>query len=184
MVEPSAATRAASLAKAPTGIQGLDEITRGGLPRGRATLVCGGPGCGKTLLALEFLLRGARDYGEPGVCIAFEETTSELAQNVRSLGFDVEQLVEQGRLAVDFVRIERNELVECGDYDLDGLFIRIGHAAERIGAKRIVLDTIECLFGGLSNEAILRGELQRLLSWLKERGLTVVITGERGEGAL
>jgi circadian clock protein KaiC len=173
-----------SLPKAPSGIQGLDEITGGGLPRGRPTLVCGSAGCGKTLLAMEFLVRGAMQYGEPGVFMAFEETGQELAQNVRSLGFDLDQLAEQKKVIVDFVRVERSEIEETGDYDLEGLFVRIGHAIDTIGAKRVVLDTIETLFAGLSNAAILRAELRRLFRWLKDRGVTAVITGERGQGTL
>src|SRR3954452_14554603 len=172
------------LPKAPTGIQGLDEITGGGLPRGRPTLVCGSAGCGKTLLSMEFLVRGAMDYGEPGVFMAFEENAEELTQNVRSLGFDLDKLVRQKKLVLDFVRVERNEIDETGDYDLEGLFIRLNAAIESIGAKRVVLDTIEALFSGLQNEAILRSELRRLFRWLKDKGVTAIITGERGDGQL
>ena len=172
------------LAKAPTGIQGLDEITGGGLPRGRPTLVCGAAGCGKTLMAVEFLVRGALNYNEPGVLMAFEETADELAKNVRSLGFDLDQLVEEKKLIVDFVRVERAEIEETGDYDLEGLFVRLNYAIDTIGAKRVVLDTIETLFSGLSNAAILRAELRRLFRWLKDKGVTAVITGERGDGSL
>jgi circadian clock protein KaiC len=173
-----------SLPKAATGILGLDEVTGGGLPRGRPTLVCGGAGCGKTLLAMEFLVRGATELGEPGVFIAFEETAEELAQNVRSLGFDLEDLAAKRKLLIDHVHVERSEIEETGEYDLEGLFIRLGHAIDSIGAKRVVLDTIETLFGGLSNETILRSELRRLFRWLKDKGVTAVITGERGEGSL
>ena len=173
-----------SLPKAPIGIQGLDEITGGGLPRGRPTLICGSSGCGKTLLAMEFLVRGATQFGEPGVFMAFEETAHELTQNVRSLGFDLDDLVAKKKLALDFVRVERSEIEETGDYDLEGLFVRLNHAIETIGAKRVVLDTIETLFIGLSNESILRAELRRLFRWLKDKGVTAVITGERGQGAL
>ncbi len=172
------------LAKAPTGIQGLDEITGGGLPRGRPTLVCGSAGCGKTLLAMEFLVRGATQFGEPGVFMSFEETAAELTQNVRSLGFDLDDLVQQKKLAMDFVRIERNEIEETGEYDLEGLFVRLNYAIDSIGAKRVVLDTLETLFGGLSNVSILRGELRRLFRWLKDKGVTAVITGEQGDGTL
>ena len=172
------------LAKAPSGIDGLDEITEGGLPLGRPTLVCGSAGCGKTLLSMEFLVRGATEYDEPGVFIAFEETADELAKNVRSLGFDLEKLIQQKKLLVDYVRVERAEIEETGDYDLEGLFIRLGHAIDSIGAKRVVLDTIEVLFGGLSNETILRSEIRRLFRFLKDKGVTAVITGERGEGTL
>jgi circadian clock protein KaiC len=177
-------SRSGRLPKAATGIQGLDEITDGGLPRGRPTLVCGSAGCGKTLLAIEFLVRGATEYGEPGVLVTFEETADELAQNVRSLGFDLDALIEGKQLAVDHVRVDRAEIEETGDYDLEGLFIRLGHAIDSIGAKRVVLDTIETLFSGLSNEAILRAELNRLFRWLKDRGVTAIITGERGAGTL
>jgi circadian clock protein KaiC len=173
-----------SLPKAATGIEGLDEITGGGLPRGRPTLVCGSAGCGKTLLAMEFLVRGATQFGEPGVFMAFEETAEELTRNVRSLGFDLDDLADQNKLLVDYVHVERSEIEETGEYDLEGLFIRLGHAIDTVGAKRVVLDTIETLFGGLSNAAILRSELRRLFRWLKDRGVTAVITGERGDGQL
>ncbi|HET7208034.1 MAG TPA: circadian clock protein KaiC [Terriglobales bacterium] len=173
-----------SLPKAPTGIQGLDEITQGGLPRGRPTLVCGGAGCGKTLLAMEFLVRGAMQFDEPGVFMAFEETGPELTQNVRSLGFDLDRLAEQKKLVLDFVRVERSEIDETGDYDLEGLFIRLGAAIDTVGAKRVVLDTIEALFSGFQNEGILRAELRRLFRWLKDKGVTAIITGERGDGTL
>lgn len=173
-----------TLPKAPTGIAGLDEITFGGLPRGRPTLVCGSAGCGKTLFAMEFLVRGATEYGEPGVLMAFEETPEELTQNVRSLGFDLDKLIKQKKIALDFVRVERSEIEETGEYDLEGLFIRLNAAIESIGAKRVVLDTIEALFSGLQNEGVLRAELRRLFRWLKEKGVTAIITGERGEGTL
>lgn len=172
------------LPKAATGIAGLDEITAGGLPRGRPTLLCGSAGCGKTLLAMEFLVRGAVQYGEPGVFMAFEESAEELAQNVRSLGFDLDDLAAQNKLVIDYVHIERSEIEETGEYDLEGLFIRLGLAIDSIGAKRVVLDTIETLFGGLSNPAILRSELRRLFRWLKDKGVTTIITGERGDGSL
>jgi circadian clock protein KaiC len=172
------------LPKAPTGIRGLDEITQGGFPRGRPTLICGSAGAGKTLLAMEFLVRGATEYNEPGVFMAFEETAPELTQNVRSLGFDLDELAKEKKLVIDFVRLERSEIDETGDYDLEGLFIRLGAALDAIGAKRVVLDTIENLFAGLQNEGILRAELRRLFRWLKDRGVTAVITAERGEGAL
>lgn len=173
-----------TLPKSATGIQGLDEITGGGLPRGRPTLVCGAAGCGKTLLAMEFLVRGATELDESGVFVAFEETAEELTENVRSLGFDLDELVEQGKLSLDHVRVERSEIEETGEYDLEGLFIRLGYAIDSIGAKRVVLDTLETLFGGLSNAAILRAELRRLFRWLKDRGVTAIITGERGDGQL
>lgn len=173
-----------TLPKTPTGIQGLDEVTGGGLPRGRPTLVCGGAGCGKTLLAMEFVTRGATLYDEPGVFMAFEETAEELAANVRSLGFDLDDLIRRKKLVVDFVRVERQEIEETGEYDLEGLFVRLGHAIDTIGAKRVVLDTIEALFSGLSNTAILRAELRRLFRWLKDKGVTAVITAERGDGTL
>lgn len=172
------------IAKALTGIEGLDEITRGGLPRGRPTLVCGGAGCGKTLLALEFLMRGAVQFDEPGVLITFEESPDEIATNVASLGFDLEAMIAERRLAIDHVRIDRAEIEEAGEYDLEGLFIRIQLAIDEVGAKRIVLDTIESLFSSFTDEAVLRAELRRLFRFLKDRGLTAVITGERGEGQL
>jgi circadian clock protein KaiC len=174
-------TERPQLPKAPTGIRGLDEITGGGLPLGRPTLVCGSAGCGKTLLAMEFLVRGATEFGEPGVFMAFEESAEELAQNVRSLGFDLTDLEARDRLAVDHVHVERNEIEEAGEYDLEGLFIRLGFAIDSIGAKRVVLDTLETLFGGLDNVGVLRSELRRLFRWLKDKGVTTVITGERGD---
>lgn len=173
-----------SLPKAPTGVSGLDEVTFGGLPRGRPTLICGAAGCGKTLLAMEFLVRGATEFGEPGVFMAFEETPEELAQNVRSLGFDLDALAADGRLVLDHVHVERHEIQETGEYDLEGLFLRLGFAIDSVGAKRVVLDTIETLFGGLSNEVMLRSELRRLFRWLKEREVTAIITAERGDGTL
>src|SRR4051812_46294051 len=166
-----------TLRKAPTGIRGLDEITNGGLPAGRPTLVCGSAGCGKTLLAMEFLVRGATEYDEPGVFMAFEETAEELGQNVASLGFDLQGLIDQGKLSIDHVHVERSEIEETGEYDLEGLFIRLGFAIDSIGARRVVLDTIETLFSGLSDQAILRAELRRLFRWLKDRGVTAIITG-------
>jgi circadian clock protein KaiC len=181
---PRVAQGAASLPKAATGISGLDEITEGGLPRGRPTLVCGSAGCGKTLLAMEFLIRGAIRFGEPGAYITFEETEEELAQNVRSLGYDVERLIAEGKLAFDHVHLERHQIEEAGEYDLEGLFLRIGLAIDSVGARRVVLDTIESLFSGFSNPALLRAELRRLFRWLKDRGVTAIITGERGEGAI
>jgi circadian clock protein KaiC len=172
------------LPKAPTGIQGLDEITGGGLPKGRPTLVCGSAGCGKTLFAMEFLVRGATQFNEPGVFMAFEETAQDLTQNVASLGFDLKDLIARKKMVLDFVYIERSEIEETGEYDLEGLFIRLGHAIDSIGAKRVVLDTIESLFSGLPNPLILRAELRRLFRWLKTKGVTAIITGERGEGTL
>jgi circadian clock protein KaiC len=178
------ASSAAQLPKCPTGIQGLDEITGGGLPRGRPTLVCGGAGCGKTLLAMEFLVRGAMQLNEPGVFMSFEETDAELKSNVRSLGFDLADLVRRKKLVLDHVHIERSEIQETGEYDLEGLFVRLNHAIDSIGAKRVVLDTMEALFAGLPNEAILRAELRRLFRWLKGKGVTAVITAERGREQL
>lgn len=180
--KPNAPLRA--LPKSLTGIIGLDEITGGGLPKGRPTLICGGAGCGKTLFSMEFLVRGALEYGEPGVFMAFEEKTDELTVNVASLGFDLQQLQQEKLIKLDYVRIERSEIEETGEYDLDGLFIRLGYAIDSIGAKRVVLDTIENLFSGLTNQGILRAELRRLFEWLKEKKVTTVITGEKGEGTL
>jgi circadian clock protein KaiC len=174
----------ARLPKSPTGIQGLDEITGGGLPRGRPTLVCGGPGCGKTLFAAEFIVRGAAQYGEPGVFMSFEETDRELKRNVASLGFDLAGLVKRKKIALDHVHIERSEIQETGEYDLEGLFVRLNHAIDSIGAKRVALDTLEALFASLSDEATLRAELRRLFRWLKKKGVTAVITAERGKEEL
>ncbi|SDS13099.1 circadian clock protein KaiC [Opitutus sp. GAS368] len=175
---------AALLPKCPTGIQGLDEITGGGLPLGRPTLVCGGAGCGKTLLAAEFLVRGAVQFDEPGVLISFEETETELKANVTSLGFDLAGLVRRKKILIDYVHIEPGEVHESGEYDLEGLFVRLNHAIDSIGAKRVVLDTLEALFAGLRNEGILRAELRRLFRWLKDKGVTAVITAERGRESL
>ena len=170
--------------KAPTGIAGLDELTSGGLPRGRPTLVCGGAGCGKTVLGLEILVRGATQYGEPGAIFTFEESSDELAANVASFGFDLPGLIAQKKLIVDHVLIEPSEFEEAGDYNLDGLFIRLAHAIDAVGAKRVLLDTIEVLFAGLGNKDILRSELRRLFRWLKDKGVTAVVTAERGERSL
>ncbi len=172
------------LHKEPTGIPGFDEITRGGLPSGRASLICGSAGAGKTLFAMEFLVRGATIYNDPGVFMSFEESSDELATNVASLGFDLNQLIEEKKLVLDYVFIERSEIEETGEYDLEGLFLRLGHAIDSIGAKRVVLDTLEALFAALPNEAIIRAELRRLFRWLKEKGVTALITCERGEGRL
>jgi len=170
--------------KSPTGIQGLDEITGGGLPRGRPTLICGGPGCGKTILAMEFLINGARQFGEPGVFLSFEETVEDLTMNFASLGLDPRPLSARKKLSLDYVQVEPNQIQETGAYDLDGLFIRLGHAIDGIGAKRVVLDTIETLFSGLSQTRLLRAELRRLFTWLKTKGVTAIVTGERGEGGM
>lgn len=177
-------SKSQELQKERTGISGFDEVTRGGLPKGRPTLICGSAGAGKTLFAMEFLVRGATQFKEPGVFISFEESNEELTTNVASLGFDLNELVEQKKLVLDYVFIERSEIEETGEYDLEGLFLRLEHAINQIGAKRIVLDTLEALFSALPNEAIIRAELRRLFRWLKEKGLTAVITCERGEGTL
>ncbi|HET9401490.1 MAG TPA: circadian clock protein KaiC [Candidatus Acidoferrales bacterium] len=170
--------------KTPTGIRGFDEIMGGGIPKGRPTIVCGGPGCGKTMFGVEFLVRGAMEFDEPGVLITFEESFEEMAQNVASLGFDLKGLAAQKKLAMDFVKIEPSEIEETGEYDLEGLFIRLDYAVKSVGAKRVVLDTVEALFSAFSNVAILRAEIRRLFRWLKDRNLTTVLTAERGEGAL
>lgn len=175
--------RPGELQKSRTGISGLDDITGGGLPLGRSTLVCGPAGCGKTLLAMEFLVRGI-DFGEPGVFVAFEESADDLVANFASLGFDLPKAEADGLLVIDHIKVDRNEIQETGDWDLDGLFLRLGRAIDSVGAKRIVIDTIETLFGAFSNTAILRAELHRLFGWLKDRGVTAVITGERGDGTL
>lgn len=177
-------TQLPQLAKTLTGIDGLDEITLGGLPQGRPTLVCGSAGCGKTLFSLEFIVRGAVQFGEPGVFVTFEEKARELALNVASLGFDLKDLQEKNKIKIDYVHIEKSEIEETGEYDLEGLFIRLGYAIDSIGAKRVVLDTIENLFSGLTNQAILRSELRRLFQWLKDKGVTAIITGERGKKTL
>ena len=170
--------------KSRTGIGGFDEITEGGLPTGRPTLVCGGPGCGKTLFAMQFLVSGTTRFDEPGVFMSFEEPSDDLAKNVASLGFDLNELIASGKMAMDTVIVERSELEESGEYDLEGLFLRLDFAIRSVGAKRVVLDTIESLFSGFNNQAILRAELRRLFRFLKDRGVTVVLTGERGEGQL
>jgi len=176
--------KTAGIEKCPTGIRGLDEITNGGLPRGRPTLVCGGAGSGKTLLAMEFIVRGIRDYGEPGVFMAFEETTEDLTKNVGSLGFDLQEMVDRKQLELDYVRIERSEIEETGEYDLEGLFVRLNNMIDEVGVKRVAIDTIEALFAGLPDEAILRAELRRLFRWLKEKGVTTIITAEQGDKTL
>lgn len=169
------------LEKSLTGIKGLDEVTKGGLPKGRPTLVCGGAGSGKTLLAAEFLVRGALQFGEPGVFMSFEETSDELTKNVVSLGFKLDDLVAQKKISLDYIQIDRSEIEETGEYDLEGLFIRLEHAIASVGAKRVVLDTIETLFSGIPNPAVVRAELKRLFQWLKNKGMTTIITGEQGE---
>ena len=173
-----------ALAKSRTGIRGLDEITFGGLPRGRPTLVCGRAGCGKTLFSVEFLIHGVIDYDEPGVFVAFEETEEDLTKNVASLGFDLDKLSRQKKIVVEHIHVDPENIEETGDYDLEGLFIRLEAAIDAVGAKRVVLDTIETLFGALTNQGILRAELNRLFSWLKDKGVTTLITAERGQGAL
>jgi len=172
------------LPKTPTGISGLDDVTCGGLPAGRTTLVCGGPGCGKTLLAATFLINGAVMFDEPGVFMSFEESSADLLQNVASLGFDPRRLLDDRKLAMDYVRVERSEIEESGDYDLEALFVRLGFAIDSVGAKRVVLDTLEVLFAGLGDTQLLRAELRRLFAWLKERQVTAVITAEQGDGEL
>ena len=170
--------------KALSGIPGLDEITGGGLPRGRTTIVCGGPGCGKTMLGIEFLVRGAVEFNEPGVIMAFEESPQEMASNVASLGFNLEELAAQKKLFLDYVPVDPSEIAETGAYDLEGLFIRLQNAVDTIGAKRVMFDTLEALFTGFSNTNVLRAELRRLFQWLKERKLTAIVTAERGDGTL
>lgn len=173
-----------ALLKTPTGINGLDEITNGGFPKGRPVLICGSAGCGKTLFATQFLVKGITEYNEPGVFMSFEESASDLTQNFNSLGFDFEKLKADKKLYVDHVRIERSEIEETGEYDLEGLFIRLNYAIDTVGAKRVVLDTLESLFSGMENMALLRSEIRRLFTWLKEKGVTAIITGERGESSL
>jgi circadian clock protein KaiC len=173
-----------ALEKSPTGITGFDEITKGGVPQGRPTIVCGGPGCGKTMFALEFLVRGAMQYDEPGVLMTFEETTEEMTKNVASLGFDLKELEARKKLFMDYVRVEPTEIQETGEYDLEGLFVRLQHAVDSVGAKRVVLDTLEAVFSGFGNSGLLRAEIRRLFRWLKDRGLTTVVTAEKGDGTL
>ena len=189
MATPSARRKPESrvlpqLAKARTGIAGFDEITKGGVPQGRPTIICGGPGCGKTMFAVEFLVRGATEFGEPGVLMTFEETAAEMNKNVNSLGFDLDDLAARKKLVMDYVRIEPAEIQETGTYDLEGLFIRLQYAVDKIGAKRVVLDTLEAVFSGFSNQGLLRAEIRRLFRWLKDRGLTTIVTAERGHGTL
>jgi circadian clock protein KaiC len=181
---PLEAIAVTGLPKAPTGIAGFDDITLGGLPTGRPSLFCGAAGCGKTLFAVTFLVNGVLTYDEPGVFMSFEERAKDVAANVSSLGYDLDGLVAGGKLLIDYVRVERSEIEEAGEYDLEGLFVRLGYAVDSIGAKRVVLDTIESLFGSFNNASILRAELRRLFGWIKDRGLTAIITAERGDGAL
>ncbi|SRR5579871_2772311 len=176
--------RAAGIEKSPTGINGFDEVTYGGLPKGRPTLLCGSAGCGKTLFGMTFLYKGAVEFDEPGVFITFEEQPEDLIQNVGSLNYDLQKLIAQKKLAVDHVHVDPTQIAESGDYDLEGLFIRLGHAIDSVGAKRVVIDTIEALFSGLENHALLRSELRRLFEWLKEKDVTAIITAERGDGTL
>ena len=173
-----------ALQKVPTGIRGLDQITHGGFPRGRTALVCGGPGTGKTLLGLEFLVKGATEFNEAGVCFAFEETAEELVTNMASLGYDLDALIKAKKLCIDYIHVERKQIEETGEYDLEAMFIRLRHAIDHVKAKRVLLDTIELLFLGLENEGIVRAELRRLFHWLKEAGVTAVITAEAGEHSL
>jgi circadian clock protein KaiC len=184
ITKPEARSRLPELRKAPTGIAGLDEITYGGLPAGRPSLVCGSAGCGKTLFGLHFLVRGALDYGEPGVFVAFEEREEDLIQNVASLGFDLNDLIARRLLSIDHIHVDRMEIEENGEYDLEGLFLRLGSAIAEVGAKRVVIDTLETIFGAFSNAAILRSELRRLFRWLKEHDVSTIVTAERGEGSL
>lgn len=172
------------ISKSPTGIDGFDDLTLGGVPTGRPTLVCGSAGCGKTLFATTFLIHGARDFDEPGVFVTFEERPGDIVDNVASLGFALNKLVDDQKIAFEYVALDRSELEEAGDYDLEGLFLRLEVAIESVGAKRVVLDTIESLFSAFSNEAILRAEIRRLFDWLKDKGMTTVITAERGDGSL
>jgi circadian clock protein KaiC len=172
------------LEKTPTGISGFDEITNGGLPSQRPTLICGDAGAGKTLFSIEFIVRGILEFNEPGVIMVFEEKAEDLSLNVASFGYNLKKLQKDGRLWIDHVHVDRSEIEETGLYDLDGLFIRLGHAIDSIGAKRVMLDTIENLFGSFDNEGILRAELRRLFNWLKAKGVTAIITAEKGIGML
>jgi circadian clock protein KaiC len=172
------------LRKSPTGIEGLDDITEGGLPTGRPTLICGSAGCGKTLMGIQFIYKGISEFNEPGIIMTFEEPLEDLAKNVSSLGIDLKKLIADKKLRVDHVKIEKSEIEETGDFDLEGLFVRLEHAIDSIGAKRVLLDTIESLFSGIENQAILRSEIRRLFAWLKDKGVTTIITGERGDQTL
>ena len=174
----------APIEKAPTGIAGLDEITRGGLPARRSTLVCGGPGCGKTVLAMEFLVRGAEQFGEPGLFVSFEEKPQSLVENFRSFGFDLNDLVGKKLLKIAHIDLSHAEVIETGEFTLEGLLIRLEHGIREIGAKRVVLDTMETIFSALSNTESLRGEIARLFRWLRDKGVTAVITGEKGKEEL
>lgn len=176
--------KAKGIPKISTGINGLDEITAGGFPKGRPILICGTAGCGKTMFGLQFLVKGITEHDEPGVFMSFEESSNDLSKNVKSLGFDLESLKEQNKLRVDYIHIERSEIEETGEFDLEGIFIRLNYAIDSIGAKRVVLDTLESLFSGIDNMAILRSEIRRLFQWLKKKGVTAIITGERGENTL
>lgn len=173
-----------AIAKAPTGIQGLDEVTHGGLPKGRPTLLCGAAGCGKTLFSMSFLYNGIVDYGEPGVFVAFEERPEDIITNVGSLNYDLARMIAERKLVIDHIQIESNQYEQSGEFDLEGLFIRLGFAIDSIGAKRVVIDTLETLFGALKDQAIIRAELRRLFEWLKDKGVTAIITAERGDGVL
>jgi circadian clock protein KaiC len=184
MAREKSSTKSVELPKAPTGISGFDDITYGGLPKGRPTLVAGGAGSGKTMLAMEFIVHGALEFNDPGVYVTFEENVKDLKNNFASLGFDLEKLIESKKIAIDHVFVERNQIEETGEYNLEALFIRLGYAIDSIGAKRVALDTIEVLFAGLRNDAVVRSELLRLFRWLKDRGITAVVTGERGEKTL
>ena len=184
MTKPSQKKSTEKLAKSPSGIAGLDELTFGGLPKGRPTLICGSAGCGKTLLSLEFLVRGAIQYNEPGVFLAFEETAEELAKNLASLGYNLNELIARKKIIVDYIHLDRSEIEEAGEYDLEGLFLRLGHAIDSIGAKRVGIDTLEAIFSAFTDQFILRSELRRLFRWLKDKGVTAIITAERGDGAL
>ena len=184
MAKPSHKKSTEKLAKSPSGIAGLDELTFGGLPKGRPTLICGSAGCGKTLLSLEFLVRGAIHYNEPGVFLAFEETAEELAENLASLGYNLNELIARKKIIVDYIHLDRSEIEEAGEYDLEGLFLRLGHAIDSIGAKRVGIDTLEAIFSAFTNQFILRSELRRLFRWLKDKRVTAIITAERGDGAL
>lgn len=174
----------ANIAKVSTGIEGLDEITNGGFPKGRPVVICGSAGCGKTLFGIQFIVNGILEHDEPGVFVSFEESAPDLTSNAASLGFDLDKLTSEGKLRIDYIRVERSEIEETGEYDLEGLFIRLNYAIDTIGAKRVVLDTLESLFSGIQNEGLLRAEIRRLFRWLKEKGVTTIITGERGDVTL
>jgi circadian clock protein KaiC len=168
------------LLKCPTGIKGFDEITEGGLPKNGTTLVSGNAGSGKTLFGIDFLIKGATDYNEPGILMSFEETEDELYKDVASLNMDLSGLVSRKKIVLENVVLERKDIQE-NDFNLEGIFVRLEYAIDSIGAKRVVLDSLESLFAGITDIGILRLEIKRLFRWLKEKKVTAIVTGETGQ---